>query len=185
MARASSAPSRAWTRPTLLVVEGSASARSLRLVRSLLGLAAVVAASTAASGCAIVADAAYSAAFRTRFVDATKLSSAELRQLAAIEFREAADEREYVSRGKVTGLACSVSVAPLVPVFRWTPPLSDASGRTPKEVAMTQLKMKALKVGADSVLSPSCVHHELVDWGNNCFESWSCSGEAVQTRSER
>jgi len=133
------------------------------------------------SGCAVVGDAAYSAAFRTTFVDVAKLSAEELRQLDAIQVREAREELVYVSRGKVTGLACSLSVAPLVPVFFWTPPLSEVNGRTPKEAAMTQMKGKALKLGANAVLSPSCVHHDIVDWGNNCFESWACTGEAVQT----
>jgi len=155
--------------------------RSLRPLLSLLGIVIAAAVVGAMSGCAVVADAAYSAAFRTTFVDATKLSAEELQQLSAIQFREARNELFYVSRGKVTGLACSGSVAPLVPVFVWTPPLSEVNGRTPREVAMTQLKIKALKLGANAVLSPSCVHHEIVDWGNNCFESWACKGEAVQT----
>ena len=133
------------------------------------------------SGCAVVGDAAYSAAFRTRFVDVTELSAEELHRLAAIQLRETADASLYVSRGKVTGLACSLSVAPLVPIFFWAPPLSAANGSTPKEVAMTQLKIKALKLGANAVSAPSCIHHEIVDWANNCFESWVCSGEAMQT----
>jgi len=120
-------------------------------------------------------------AFRTPMVEVSKLSAEELRQLAALPVREAAPQPGDVPRGKITGLACSLSVAPLVPVFFWTPPLSAANGSTPKAVAITQLKIKAMKLGADAVASSSCVHHEIVDWGNNCFESWICTGEAVQT----
>jgi hypothetical protein len=156
--------------------------RSLRPLLSLLRIVIAAVAGAATSGCAVVGDKAYSAAFRTPFVDATKLSAEELQQLATIQVREASEEPIYVSRGKITGLACSLSVAPLVPIFFWTPPLSAANGSTPKAVAMTQFKIKALKLGADAVLSPSCVHHEIVDWGNNCFESWICTGEAVQTQ---
>jgi hypothetical protein len=156
--------------------------RSLRPLLSLLGLVIAAALGGTMCGCAVVGDAAYSAAFRTPFVDVTKLSAEELHQLAAIQVREARDELAYVSRGKVVGLACSLSVAPLVPIFFWTPPLSAVNGSTPKDVAMTQLKIKALKLGANAVLGPSCVHHETLDWGNNCFESWACRGEAVQTQ---
>lgn len=148
------------------------------------GLRTVIAAvaGVGTSGCAVVGDKAYSAAFRTPVVDAAKLSAEELRQLTAIQVREASQEPGDVSRGKITGLACSLSVAPLVPIFFWTPPPSAVNGGTPKAVAMTQLKIKALKLGADAVFSPSCVHHEILDWGNNCFESWICTGEAVQTQ---
>lgn len=159
-----------------------AAPRPLRTPLSRLRIVAAAVAVAATSGCAVVGDKAYSAAFRTPFVDVTKLSADELSQLAAIQVREASQEPGDVARGKVTGLACSLSVAPLVPIFFWTPPLSAANGRTPKSVAMTQLKIKALKLGADAVLSPSCVHHEIVDWGNNCFESWICTGDAVQTQ---
>jgi len=159
--------------------------RSQRPLLSLFGIVVVAAAGATMSGCAVVGDAAYSAAFRTTFVDVAKLSAEELRQLDAMQVREARDGLVYVSRGKVTGLACSLSVAPLVPVFFWTPPLSEVNGRTPKEAAMTQMRVKALKLGANAVLSPSCVHHDIVDWGNNCFESWACTGEAMETRSIR
>lgn len=182
LGRSTDAPLRTGMHAIPARKEDPAIPRSLRPLPSLLGMVIAAAVGGTVSGCAVVGDAAYSAAFRTRFVDATKLSAEELQQLGAIQVREAREDLAYVSRGKVTGLACSLSVAPLVPVFFWTPPLSEVNGRTPKELAMTQLKIKALKLGANAVLSPSCVHHEIVDWANNCFESWACRGEAVQTR---
>ncbi len=142
---------------------------------------AVFVVSSLAAGCvAIGADAAYSAAFRTKFVDATQLSEHERQQLGAMRIYDSSEALTFASLGKVTGLACSLSVAPLVPVFYWNPPLSDINGKTPQEVAMTQMKLKALKLGASAVVAPSCEHHEWVDWGNNCFESWACTAEAVQ-----
>jgi hypothetical protein len=139
----------------------------MRTPLSQLRIVVAAVAGAATSGCAVVSDQAYSAALRTPWVDGSKLSAEELRQLAAVQVREASQQPGDVSRGKVTGLACSLSVAPLVPVFFWTPPLSAANGNTPKAVAMTQLKIKALKLGTDAVVSSSCVHHEIVDWGNN------------------
>jgi hypothetical protein len=155
--------------------------RSLRL-RLLCGIAAVVAGGSMSGCTAVVGDAAYSAVFRTKFMDSTKLSAGELQELSSVQVFETRNVPFRVSRGKITGLACSLSAAPLIPVFHWEPPLSELNGMTPKEVALTQLKIKALKLGANAVLLTSCDHHEWVDWGNNCFESWACTGEAVELK---
>nr|MBP6110742.1 hypothetical protein [Rhodocyclaceae bacterium]MBP6280384.1 hypothetical protein [Rhodocyclaceae bacterium] len=66
-------------------------------------------------------------------------------------------------------------------VFKWTwrPVLNELNGLTPEAAALTQLRLKALKKGANAVAAPVCTHNVGIDWGNNCFESWVCTGQAV------
>jgi hypothetical protein len=66
-------------------------------------------------------------------------------------------------------------------VFKWTwrPELNEKNGQTPEEAARTQLRVKAMQKGADAVAAPSCKHKDGIDWSNNCFESWVCTGQAV------
>ena len=131
-------------------------------------------------GCAAVGDAAYSAALRIKTEDASGLSAAELRRLGQVQVHSSGKALAYVSVAHVNGLACKLSVAPLIPVWVWKPPLSEPNGSTPEQVAMTQLKIRALRSGGNAVLAPVCVHHDGLDWANNCFESWICNGEAIR-----
>jgi hypothetical protein len=131
-------------------------------------------------GCAIVGDAAYSGAFRIKTEDASNLSSDELHQLQQVDLYNSGTVLAYRSVAQVNGLACKLSVAPLIPVWTWRPPLSELNGSTPEQVAMTQMKIRALRSGANAVLSPVCVHSERLDWANNCFESWVCKGQAIR-----
>jgi hypothetical protein len=131
-------------------------------------------------GCAIVGDAAYSAAFRIKTEDASGLSSADLRRLGRVPVHSSGTALAYVPVAQVSGLACKLSVAPLIPVWLWRPPVSELNGSTPEQVAMTQLKVRALRSGGNAILSPVCVHNEGLDWQNNCFESWICKGEAIR-----
>lgn len=71
----------------------------------------------------------------------------------------------FVSLGRIKGLACKGS---------------GLSGTPTEESAMTQLKIKAVLVDADGILYPTCSQDNSVDWGNNCWESWVCVGEAVK-----
>jgi hypothetical protein len=34
-------------------------------------------------------------------------------------------------------------------------------------------------MGANAVVARSCKHTEGIDWRHNCFESWTCTGEAI------
>ena len=132
-------------------------------------------------GCAAIAgDAAYSAAFRTKIEDPSQLPTDELRQLELVQLYNSDQGLSYVSKGRVAGLSCKLSIAPLIPVWVWKPALSELNGKTPEDAAMTQLKIKALKSGGNAVLSPTCTHKDGLDWGNNCFESWMCVGHAIQ-----
>lgn len=92
------------------------------------------------------------------------LSLVQLRGMNEIKFIQNPDGINYNSKGKIKGISCKGSAI---------------SGNTSEEAAMTQLKIKAIKVGANAVLYPTCSQDASVDWGNNCWESWVCVGEAA------
>lgn len=95
------------------------------------------------------------------------LSVNQLQMLQDIQLYESADDLNYVSLGKIKGISCKGSVL---------------SGKTDKETAVTQLKIKALKLNVNAVLYPTCSHDTSVDWSNNCWESWVCVGEAIRVK---
>lgn len=92
------------------------------------------------------------------------LSLAQIRAMNEIQMLQNPDGVNYSSKGKIKGISCKGSAL---------------SGNTSEEAAMTQLKIKAVKLGADAVLYPTCSQDASVDWGNNCWESWVCIGEAA------
>lgn len=146
------------------------------MARAMVGLAMI-----ASSGCAAIGgDVAYSAIFRISIEDASSLSADELQELRQIKLYSSDKVVTYVSKGEVKGLSCKLSIAPLIPIWHWKPAMSERNGSTPEEVAMTQLKIKALRAGGNAVLSTACSHNDGLDWGNNCFESWTCAGKAVR-----
>jgi hypothetical protein len=120
-----------------------------------------------------IADTAYTAAFRTDIVDTSVLSSDELQRVLQLQTYEAEAVFAYTSIGQQTGLSCRETT-------RWVPVLSERNGMTPEEVAMTQLKVKVIKAGGDAVRAPTCVHRSTIDWKDNCFASWTCTGEAIR-----
>ncbi len=95
------------------------------------------------------------------------LSVNQLKMLQDIQLYENTDDLNYVSLKKVKGISCKGSAY---------------SGNADKEAAITQLKIKALKLNANAVLYPTCSHDSSVDWGNNCWESWVCVGEAIRVK---
>ena len=136
------------------------------------------------SGCASVGasygvESAYNAAFRTKIEEATKLSEEERLRLSEVKFVELAQSLGSAPKGEVIGLACKLTVAVLVFKWTWRPELGPVNGATPDEAARTQLRLKAMTRGANAVAGPSCIHKDGIDWGNNCFESWVCTGQAV------
>jgi hypothetical protein len=139
---------------------------------------------TQLAGCASVigsaiGDAAYSKAFRIEIEDASKLPEEQLMAVRAMPILSTESVRIYTVLGTIQGLACKLSIGPLIPVWVWNPQLSLANGNTPEEAAMMQLKLAVKRVGGNALVAPSCTHKDGVDWGNNCFESWICSGQAV------
>jgi hypothetical protein len=159
----------------------------------LCGCAAIVAGVGAAAGAgaavgigAAAVDSVYSGAFRIEIEDASKLSADELRQLEDVQLYGSDEGLSYTSIGQVRSLSCKLSGPVLFPElffwakWRWHPALSETNGRTPEDAAKMQLKIKALRAGANAIVSSTCTHNESVDWGNNCFESWICTGNAVR-----
>ena len=92
------------------------------------------------------------------------LSVEQLRQVNNIQFYESDKNLRYTTLGRIKGISCKGSAF---------------SGGARKEAAMMQLKIKAVKIGANAVLYPTCSHDVSVDWANNCWESWVCIGEAA------
>ena len=86
---------------------------------------------------------------------------------------------EGTPRGKVVGLACKLNAGVFVFEWTWKPELNEANGLTPEEAARNQLRLKAMRTGANAVVVSSCTHKESSDWGNDCFESWRCTGQAL------
>jgi hypothetical protein len=123
-----------------------------------------------------LADATYSAAFRIKIEDASKLSPDDAQRLLKVRSITVPTDAPYESRGRIIGLACSLGL--FFPV--WLPPVSEANGETPEGVALQQLRVKTVRAGGNAMLEASCVHSNSIDWANNCFESWICTGEAIR-----
>jgi hypothetical protein len=94
------------------------------------------------------------------------LSMAQLRQVHDIQLYDNDKGINYKSLGRIKGLSCKGS---------------SHSGNVSEEAAMTQLKIKAIKLNANAILYPTCSQDSSVDWSNNCWESWVCVGEAART----
>jgi hypothetical protein len=133
----------------------------------------------ASIGIAYGGESAYNAAFRTKIEDLSKLSEEDQARLKQASFIESSSGLDLTPKGEVIGLACKLTVALLVFKWTWQPELNDLNGNTPEEAARTQMLFKAMKNGANAVYAPSCAHKDGIDWGNNCFESWVCTGQAV------
>lgn len=93
------------------------------------------------------------------------LSTDQLQKVHQVQLFKSAPEN-YESLGKMKGLSCKGS---------------GFSGTPTEESALLQLKIKAVKAGANGILYPTCSQDNSVDWGNNCWESWVCVGEAIKT----
>ncbi len=92
------------------------------------------------------------------------LSLAQIRAMNEVQLIQNPDKVSFSSKGKIKGISCKGSAF---------------SGNSSEEAAITQLKIKATKLGANAVLYPTCSQDASVDWGNNCWESWVCIGEAA------
>ena len=158
-------------------------AGALNALRSLLRPACVgilVVISCQLTGCAVLvgvgADTIYAAAFRTTIVDVSELTREEQDRLQHVEVVSEDSAATRVIKGPVKGFACKLLA---VNGWRWKPPPSDANGATPEAAALTQAKIKAVLLGGNAVVLKSCTHGDAWDWGNDCFDTWTCIGEAV------
>ena len=71
------------------------------------------------------ADTLYSGAFRIKIEDVSKLTPDELNNARSIRLFASGQGLEASDRGPVAGLACKLSVAPLIPKFFWYPPVAS------------------------------------------------------------
>lgn len=141
----------------------------------------VVVCSVQLTGCAALllgfgADNIYAAAFRTTIVDIARLKGEERERLQSVEVLSADAATGRVSKGPVKGFACKLLS---LDGWHWRPELSEANGKTPEATAVTQMKVKAVLLGGNAVALKSCTHGDAWDWGNDCFDTWTCIGEAI------
>lgn len=134
-------------------------------------------------GCAalvgLAADNVYAAAFRTTIVDSSRLSPEDQAKVRMAPVFTVSEAPRHVSKGPVKGFACKLLG---LSGWQWRPAPSEISGSTPEQAAMSQMKIKAVQIGGNAALLSSCTHGDAVDWGNDCFDTWTCVGEAIVTR---
>jgi hypothetical protein len=145
---------------------------------ALLGLIAVVSAQL--SGCAAVAglsaDGVYAAAFRTTIVDPSKLTADEQDKVRKVPVLAASEAPAHIAKGPVKGFACKLLG---LSGWRWRPEPSEITGSTPEQAALSQMRIKAVQIGGNAVLLESCTHGDAWDWGNDCFDTWTCIGQSI------
>lgn len=87
-------------------------------------------------------------------------------KISSIQIFQAAPNKEYLVLGTVTGLSCNRNKFQAQDV-------SDAE-------ALQGVKINAVLLGADAVINTYCQKNSDIDWGNNCWASVKCIGEAVK-----
>ena len=97
----------------------------------------------------------------------TNLSAQQLKQFNEIQLYDSSDGIEYVSLGRIKGISCR-----------------DAAtiGEPGEEAALNQLKIKAAKLNANAIFYPTCSYRNTPDLLNNCYDPWTCVGEAAQVK---
>lgn len=143
-------------------------------------IALIVICLTQLSGCAVVAgisaDTVYAAAFRTTIVDASKLSSADQEKVRKVQVLAAGEAPAHIGKGPVKGFACKLLG---LSGWQWRPALSEVNGSSPEQAALSQMKIKAVQIGGNAVLLELCKHGDAWDWGNDCFDTWTCIGQSI------
>ncbi len=94
--------------------------------------------------------------------------SSEQRQKVSelIEFPSGSLSREsYQIVGSAKGLACKRNLY--------------ASGKPSIEEAQQGVRIRAALMGADAVTNVLCEDKQQVDWGNNCWQTVVCVGDAI------
>lgn len=93
------------------------------------------------------------------------LSSADRAALASITVHQGGVERAHKIIGTVDGLSCN----------RNKYQAQDISDHE----ALEGVKIKAAQLGANAVINTFCQTNSDTDWGNNCWASVKCVGDAV------
>jgi len=126
---------------------------------------------------AVTVDGVYAAAFRTTIVDPSRLSADDQEKARAVQVLTTSDTPPHVSKGAVKGFACKLLG---LSGWQWRPEPSQTSGSTPEQAALSQMKIKTVQIGGNAVVLGSCSHGDTWDWGNDCFDTWTCIGEAIR-----
>lgn len=93
------------------------------------------------------------------------MSSAQRSKLAKMEVFQGDVERPYTIVGTVSGLSCNRNKYQAQAI-------SDHEG-------MEGIKMEAVLLNADAVINTFCQTNSDTDWGNNCWASVKCIGDAI------
>lgn len=94
------------------------------------------------------------------------LTSAQRAKIASIQVFSAVPEKKFLVLGTVTGLSCN----------RNKYQAQDVS----ESEALQGVKINAVLLGADGVINTFCQKNSDTDWGNNCWASVKCIGDAVK-----
>lgn len=97
----------------------------------------------------------------------TSLSSEQRQKVSElVEFPSGSLPREsYKIIGSAKGLACKRNLY--------------ASGKPSMEEAQQGVRIRAALMGADAVTNVLCEDKQEVDWGNNCWQTVVCVGDAI------
>jgi S1-C subfamily serine protease len=97
----------------------------------------------------------------------SSLSAEQREKVTQIVFLKSGDipKDSYSVLGTVEGLACKRN--------------AYASGTPSFEEAKQGVSIRAAQLGADAVMSVLCEENHKVDWGNNCWQSVVCIGDAI------
>jgi hypothetical protein len=124
----------------------------------------------------LTADGLYASAFRTTIVDSSKLTVEDQEKLRQVKVLAASDAPLHIAKGPVKGFACKLLG---LSGSQWRPAPSEINGSTPEQAALSQMKIKAVQIGGNAVLLESCIHGDAWDWGNDCFDTWTCIGQSI------
>jgi hypothetical protein len=143
-----------------------------------IGIAALTS-GCASIGASIGVEAGYNAAFRAKIEDISKKPIEDQIKTQQVRILDESPDLAVQPKGQVVGLSCKLTPAVFVFKWVWHPELNEINGMTPEDAARRQLSFKAMQLGANAVVKASCTHRDGIDWGNNCFESWRCTGLVV------
>ncbi len=94
------------------------------------------------------------------------LSSEERAKVSEVQIFKGKPDRAYQALGEVSGLSCNRNLYQAQDV-------SDSE-------ALEGVKIKAVMLGGNAVINVLCQKNSDTDWGNNCWASVKCIGDAVQ-----
>lgn len=94
------------------------------------------------------------------------LSSQDRANVSQVQIFKGNPDRSFKMLGQVSGLSCNRN-------------LHQAQNVTDSE-ALEGVRIRAVKLGADAVINTLCQKNSDTDWGNNCWASVKCIGDAVK-----